>query len=148
MTKKAIDGILIAAIISFTLIYKHKTVMEQPIRVLIADDSAPARNGLRALLATWSHISVVGEAINGHEAVQLVAECQPDAVLMDLHMPVLDGVQATRLIKQQWPMITVIVLTMYAAQEAVALEAGADAFVVKGSTPERLIAALSLSEAL
>ena len=122
--------------------------MEQPVRVLITDDSAPARDGLRALLATWPQITVVGEAVNGQDAVQQVAACRPDAVLMDLNMPVLDGVQATRLIKQRWPTVIVVVLTMYAAEQTVALDAGADAFVVKGSKPEQLIAALSLSEAL
>ncbi len=118
--------------------------MAQPMRVLIADDSARARDGLRALLATWPEIAVIGEAANGQEAVRLVAESRPDVVLMDLQMPVLDGVQATRQIKQQWPTITVIVLTMYAVEQSAALAAGADAFLVKGSTPERLLAALGV----
>jgi CheY-like chemotaxis protein len=63
---------------------------------------------------------------------------------MDLHMPVLDGVQATQLIKQRWPTITVVVLTMYAMEQATALAAGADAFVIKGSAPERLLAAIGV----
>jgi DNA-binding NarL/FixJ family response regulator len=121
--------------------------MAQPTRVLIADDSARARDGLRALLATWSEITVVGEAANGQDAVQQVAECQPDVVLMDLHMPVLDGVQATQLIKQQWPGVTVIVLTMYSVEQAAALAAGADAFLIKGSAPERLLSALGVDVA-
>ena len=121
--------------------------MAQPIRVVIADDSARARDGLRALLATWSEVEVVGEAVNGQEAVRLVAECQPDVVLMDLHMPVLDGAQATQLVKQQWPSITVIVLTMYAAEQTAALAAGADAFLIKGGAPERLLAALGMGVA-
>src|SRR5262245_66654375 len=116
--------------------------MVQPIRVFIADNSARARDGLRALLATWPEVKVVGEAVNGQEAVRQVAECRPDVVLMDLQMPVLDGVQATRLIKQQWPTTVVIILTMYAAEQTAALAAGADAFVVKGSTPDRLRSAL------
>jgi len=119
-------------------------VMAQPIRVVIADDSARARDGLRALLATWPEVAVVGEAVNGQEAMRLVAECRPDAVLMDLQMPVLDGVQATQLLKKQWPDITVIVLTIYAAEQTAALDAGADAFVVKGSAPERILAALGV----
>ena len=118
--------------------------MAQPIRVVIADDSARARDGLRALLATWPEVAVVGEAVNGQEAMRLVAECRPDAVLMDLQMPVLDGVQATQLLKKQWPDITVIVLTIYAAEQTAALDAGADAFVVKGSAPERILAALGV----
>jgi DNA-binding NarL/FixJ family response regulator len=118
--------------------------MAQSTRVLIADDSARARDGLRALLATWPEITVVGEAANGQDAVRLVAECRPDIVLMDLQMPVLDGVQATQLIKQQSPAVTVIVLTMYAVEQSAALAAGADAFLMKGSAPERLLAALGV----
>jgi DNA-binding NarL/FixJ family response regulator len=118
--------------------------MAQPIRVLIADDSTHARDGLRALLAIQPEVEVVGEAANGEEAVRLIAECQPDVVLMDLHMPVLDGIQATRLIKQRWPAITVVVLTMYVVEQSVALAAGADAFMIKGSAPERLLTAIGV----
>jgi DNA-binding NarL/FixJ family response regulator len=116
--------------------------MAQQLRVLIVDDSARARVGLRALLATWPQIAVVGEAADGQEALRLVEECRPDAVLMDVQMPVLDGVQATRRIKEQWPAITVVVLTMYVTEQAAALAAGADAFVLKGGPPERLLKAL------
>jgi DNA-binding NarL/FixJ family response regulator len=99
---------------------------------------------LRALLTMRPEIEVVGEASNGQDAVRLVAECRPDIVLMDLHMPVLDGVQATQLIKQQWPAVTVVVLTMYAVDQSAALAAGADAFLLKGGAPERLLAALGV----
>jgi DNA-binding NarL/FixJ family response regulator len=116
--------------------------MVQQLRVLIVDDSTHARDGLRALLATWPQIAVVGEAANGQEALRLVEECRPDAVLMDVQMPVLDGVQATRRIKEQWPTIAIVVLTMYATEQAAARAAGADAFVLKGSAPDRLFAAL------
>jgi DNA-binding NarL/FixJ family response regulator len=118
--------------------------MAQPTRVLIADDSARARDGLRALLTIRPEIEVVGEATNGQDAVRLVAECRPDIVLMDLHMPVLDGIQATKLIKQQWPAVTIVVLTMYAVEKSAALAAGADAFLIKGSAPDRLLAALGV----
>jgi DNA-binding NarL/FixJ family response regulator len=118
--------------------------MAQPIRVLIVDDSTRAREGLRNLLATWAEIAVVAEAPNGQEAVRLIGDCQPDIVLMDLQMPVLDGVQATQLIKQRWPAITVIMLTMYATEQAAALAAGADTFVIKGGPPDRLLVALGL----
>ena len=119
--------------------------MPRPVRVLIADDSVRARDGLRALLATWPEIAVVGEAADGQDAVRGVAEYRPDVVLMDMQMPVLDGVQATRLIKQQWPDVAVIVLTMYAAEQTAALAAGADAFVMKGGSPQRLLAALGIA---
>jgi len=118
--------------------------MAQPTRVLIADDSARARDGLRALLTIRPEIEVVGEATNGQDAVRLVAECRPDIVLMDLHMPVLDGIQATQLIKQQWPAVTIVVLTMYAVEKSAALAAGADAFLIKGRAPDRLLAALGV----
>ena len=118
--------------------------MAQPTRVLIVDDSARARDGLRALLETWPEITVAGEAANGQDAMRLVAEQLPDAVLMDLQMPVMDGVRATQLIKQQWPTVTVVALTMYAAEQAAALAAGADAFIIKGCAPERLLAALGV----
>ena len=121
--------------------------MAQPIRVLIADDSARTREGLRVLFATWPEITVVGEAADGQEALRLVGESRPDAVLMDLQMPVLDGVQATQRIKQQWPAVTVIVLTMYPTEQSATLSAGADAFVIKGGPPERLLAALGVDVA-
>lgn len=118
--------------------------MARPTRVLIADDSAHARAGLRALLATWPELAVIGEAADGREAVRLVSEHHPDIVLMDLQMPGVDGLEATRQIKQQHPAVSVIILTVYTAMKQAALAAGADAFVVKGSTPERLLAALGI----
>ena len=121
--------------------------MAQPTRVLIADDSVHAREGLRALLRMRPEIEVVGEAANGQDAVRLVAECRPDIVLMDLQMPVLDGVQATQLIKQQWPAVTVIALTVYTMEQSAALAAGADAFLIKGSAPAQLLAALGVDVA-
>jgi DNA-binding NarL/FixJ family response regulator len=116
--------------------------MSQRIRLVIVDDSARTRAGLCALLATWPEVEVVGEAMNGQEAVRLVEERQPAIVLMDLQMPIMDGVQATHLIKQRWPDVSVIVVTMYAADQADALAAGADAFIVKGNGPEPLLATL------
>ena len=112
------------------------------IRVLIVDDSARARAGLRALLATWPEVEVVGEATNGQEAVRQVEEQAPTLVLMDLRMPRMDGVQATRQIKARWPEVSIVVVTISTAAEPDALAAGADAFVVKGDAPERLRTAL------
>jgi YesN/AraC family two-component response regulator len=113
--------------------------VEQHVRVLIADDRLSSRDGLKALLATRLEINIVGEAADGQEAIELVEEYRPDVVLMDVRMPVIDGLEATRIIKDCWPEVKVIVLTMYPSHQAEALAAGADAFLVKGCTAEDLL---------
>ena len=112
--------------------------MNQPIRVLIVDDQLSARKGLKAILAFYPEILVVGEAANGEEAMKLIVERQPQVVVIDLQMPVMDGVAATRLIKTKWPSIKVIVLTIQASRRGEALAAGADTFLLKGNEPEAL----------
>jgi DNA-binding NarL/FixJ family response regulator len=112
--------------------------MNQSKRVLIVDDQPSARTGLKAVLAFYPEILVVGEAGNGQEAVQRVAEQQPHVVVMDLQMPGMDGVEATRLIKTRWPAIKVIVLTVQMTRRGEALAAGADTFLLKGNGPEAL----------
>jgi DNA-binding NarL/FixJ family response regulator len=133
--------------------------MEQHIRILIADDAPRSRDGLRALLATLQlgadekvrhgpqaggrpQVDVVGEAANGRDAVRLVEERQPDVVLMDARMPVMDGLEATRLIKDKWPEVKVVVLTMYPTYRAQALAAGADVYLLKGCPPQHLLEAI------
>ena len=117
-------------------------------RILICDDEPRARQALKALLLTREVISndkssamiyVVGEARNGYEAVQLVKTIQPDVVVIDACMPGMDGLEATRFIKKNWPQVKVIVLTMYPDQQVGALAAGADAFLLKGCLAETLI---------
>ena len=103
----------------------------QPIRVLIADDHLATRLGLKLALRLYPEIEDVGEAANGGEVVRLVTEVQPDVVLMDGKMPIMDGLEATRLIKSQWPEIRVIILTMCAEYQARAIVAGADAALLK-----------------
>jgi DNA-binding NarL/FixJ family response regulator len=98
---------------------------------------------MKALLATWPGADDVREAANGREAVRLVEESQPDVVLMDVRMPVMDGLEATRIIKARWPQVKVIVQSMYADYMAEALAAGADAYMSKGEPPEKLLATLS-----
>ena len=112
------------------------------IRVLIADDRPWARAGLRALLSTRSEIEVVGEAADGREALGLVEVQRPDVVLLDAQMPVLDGLETTRLIKARWPEARVIVLTMHAAYRSEALAAGADRFLVKGGPTTQVFDAI------
>jgi DNA-binding NarL/FixJ family response regulator len=112
--------------------------MERRIRVLIADDRGPTRQGLRALLTLSPGIEVVGEAVNGFEAVQMVAQQQPDVVLMDMHMPVMDGLEATRCIKERWPEVRIVALTMYPGYRVEAIAAGADALLLKGGSIETL----------
>lgn len=116
--------------------------MNQQVRVVITDDQPPTRQGLKALLAHYPQIKVVGEAANGQEAVQLMAACWPDVVLMDMQMPVMDGVNATRWIKLQWPHIRVVALSMYGRYEADAFNAGVDDFLIKGCAAETLIDAI------
>jgi len=116
--------------------------MTQHICVLIADDRPASLNGLRALLATQPTIDIVGEASDGQEAIQLVEQCRPDVVLMDVRMPVTDGLEATRIIKDRWPEVKIIVLTMYPSHQAEALAAGADVFLVKGCSAEDLLEAI------
>jgi len=117
--------------------------MARHMQILIVDDQPRARQSLKALLATWPQVKEIREAANGQEAVHLVEESRPDVVLMDVRMPEMDGLEATRLIKARWPQVKVIVLSMYADYMADALAAGADAFVSKGEPPERLLATLA-----
>ena len=112
--------------------------MNRTSRVLVVDDQGLTREGIMALLELAPDIEVTHEASNGREAVQIVAEEQPDVVLMDVRMPVMDGLEATRQIKDHWPQVKVIVLTMYPSHKYEALAAGADRFLVKGGRSSSL----------
>jgi DNA-binding NarL/FixJ family response regulator len=108
------------------------------ITVLVVDDERSVREGTKALLAFARGIDVVCEAGNGQEAVQVVAREQPHVVLMDVRMPTMDGLEATRQIKARWPQVKVIVLTMHPSHQKDAFAAGADHFLMKGRMGELL----------
>jgi DNA-binding NarL/FixJ family response regulator len=113
------------------------------LRVVIADDQAMVRGGLRLILEA-SGITVVGEADDGRTAIDLVTRLKPDVVLMDIRMPVLDGIEATRRLVRDQPAVKILVLTTYGADEYVyeALRAGAAGFLLKMDSPPRLVDAV------
>lgn len=126
---------------------------DEPIRILIADDHAGFRSGLAALLGTQPELALVGEAATGDEAVAAALRLQPDVVLMDLNMPGLDGIAATRRIVDTSPHIAVLVLTMADNDAAVfdALRAGARGYLLKGADRAELgraIRAVASGEAI
>lgn len=114
------------------------------IRVLLVDDQALFREGLATLLSVWDEIEIVGEAGNGEEAISAVVEAKPDVVLMDLRMPVLDGVAATRRIREVMPATRVIVLTTFDDDEHVfdGLRAGAVGYLLKDVPSAKLVEAI------
>jgi DNA-binding NarL/FixJ family response regulator len=105
----------------------------QPLSIVIADDQASVREGLVLLLGGLPDIDVLGAAANGQQALDLVAEHQPDAILLDLHMPVLDGIETTRRLTAEHPGVAIVVLTTYADDSSVleALRAGARSYLTK-----------------
>ena len=111
------------------------------IRVVVADDQALVRAGFRVLVESAADLEVVGEASNGQEAIDLVADLEPDVVLMDIRMPVLDGLEATRTITASAGATRVLVLTTFDLDEYVfgALRAGASGFLLKDTPPAELL---------
>ncbi len=114
------------------------------IRVLLADDQALVRGGFRMILEARDDFEVVGEAANGAEAVELAQRAQPDVILMDVRMPVLDGVEATRRLVAAGSPARVLILTTFDLDEYVhaAIRAGASGFLLKDVEPEELVAAV------
>ncbi|MGD9700942.1 MAG: response regulator [Acidimicrobiia bacterium] len=114
------------------------------IRVLVVDDHVVVRSGLEQLLATTDDIELVGTASNGNEAIERVDELHPDVVLMDLSMPELDGVEATRRISAEHPSSHVLVLTSFSDQTRIldALSAGADGYLLKHADPDDIAEAI------
>lgn len=118
--------------------------MTPPIRVLVADDQKVVREGLAMVLGLLDDVEVVGTACDGADAVAMAASLSPDIVLMDLRMPRCDGVQATRLLREQHPQVKVVVLTTYADDQSVldALRAGARGYLTKDAGSEEIREAL------
>ena len=119
--------------------------MTAPLRIVIADDQASVREGLVLLLGGLPGIDVVGAAADGEQAVALVAEHRPDAILLDLHMPVLDGIGATRRLAAEHPGVAIVVLTTYADDDSVleALRASARSYLTKDADRADIARALS-----
>ncbi len=120
--------------------------MAVQISVLIADDHTIVRSGVRLLLEAESDIRVVAEALNGREALELAESLQPDVVLMDITMPEMDGLEATKEIKSRFPQINVLVLTMHRSDEYFfeMLKAGASGYILKGAKTSELINAVRI----
>jgi len=120
---------------------------DQPLRVVIADDQASVREGLVLLLGGLPGIDVVGAAADGEQALGLVAEYQPDAILLDLHMPVLDGIGATRRLVAEHPGVAIVVLTTYVDDTSVleALRAGARSYLTKDADRTDIAQALRVA---
>jgi DNA-binding NarL/FixJ family response regulator len=123
--------------------------MPDPIRVLVADDHAVVRQGLRTFLGLQDGLEVVGEAADGAEAVAAAERLAPDVVLMDLVMPRLDGVEAMRELRRRVPSARVIVLTSYLDDERLlpAMRAGAAGYLLKNVQPQELVRAVRAAEA-
>lgn len=113
---------------------------EAPIRVLIADDHAVVRGGLEFFISSLDNVELVGQANNGQKAVQLCAQLQPDVILMDIEMPQMDGIEATKIICEQHPATQIVVLTSFNEPDLIqeALSAGATSYLLKDSSAKTL----------
>jgi len=118
--------------------------MSETIRVYITDDHPIVRRGIKQLLETEADIAVVGEATNGREAVADIDKLKPDIILMDLVMPVMDGIEAIRQIKAGHPQIQILVLTSFATDDKIfpAIKAGALGYLIKDTGPDELVHAI------
>jgi two-component system response regulator DesR len=122
--------------------FNRVAVKDNKIRILLVDDQISTRRALKALFTYEPRIEVIGEAGDGKGAVRLAGELCPDLILMDVKMPFMDGIEATRQIKSASPLIKIVVYTMYLGSQKEAYQAGADYFLIKGSqglTPTQII---------
>ena len=118
--------------------------MSSPLRVMIADDHTIVRSGIRLLLETEPDVVVVGEALNGEQAFELASKLKPDLILMDISMPIMDGLEATRKIKEIFPEINILILTMHRSDEYFfeVLKAGASGYILKTAETDELVQAV------
>jgi len=114
------------------------------VRILLADDHNIVRKGLRGILEDYDGLHVCGEAANGREAVELALVLEPDIIVMDLAMPELNGIEATRQVKKLLPKSEVVILTMHDTEELIysAFQAGARAFILKSNDELELVRAI------
>lgn len=122
---------------------------ESAITILVAEDSAPFRAGLRALLKSAPDMNILGEATDGLEAVTMAVALQPDVVLMDLQMPSLSGIEATRQVVAGSPHIAIVMLTMFDDDDSVfaAMQAGARGYLLKGALRNEILTAVRAAAA-
>ncbi|MDQ0123246.1 DNA-binding NarL/FixJ family response regulator [Pseudomonas lini] len=115
-----------------------------PIRVALVDDHALVRDGIKALLAVMAPLEVVGEAENGADAIEMVGRCQPDLLLVDIGLKDMNGLELTRVLRNQYPSLKVLMLSMYDNNEYVSesVRAGASGYVLKNSPSREIIAAI------
>jgi DNA-binding NarL/FixJ family response regulator len=113
-------------------------------KILLVDDHTVVLRGLQFFLCTQKDFEIVGEAHNGKEAIEMVEQCQPDVVLMDLVMPIMDGIEATAYIVKHHPAVKVLVLTSFSDQDYVlpALQAGAAGYLLKDMKPDQIVEAI------
>lgn len=111
------------------------------IKVLIVDDQSLIREGLNMMLSLYEEIKIVGEATNGQEAIEIIEEKEVDVILMDIRMPLMDGVEATRIVKEKYPHIKIIILTTFNEDEYIfqGLNNGADGYILKDVSSKELV---------
>ena len=116
--------------------------MNKKIRILIVDDSTSFRMGMRALLEIQPDMEVAGEADCGRKAIESLEELQPDLILLDAKMPGLTGPEVTRLIRDRWPQMNIVLMTMFPDYRSKSINVGVDAFLTKGIPPEDVLSVI------
>jgi two-component system, NarL family, response regulator LiaR len=116
------------------------------LKILLVEDDPVMRMGLKQLLTAQPHISIVGEAADGYSAIETVAKLNPDLALMDIGLPQMDGIEATRQIRTQCPAVRILMLTSHTEETEIiaALSCGADGYCIKGTSIEQLLAAIAV----